>query len=168
MNRINCTRCSIFFQSHAVYAESELTAVSGTRARLCRHCTQKLIASGHIRRCTRCQEYHSRGHRAPSCPFVLPLDRLPVWSYNVAPAGAHGRYVKLWRMAKTARAAEIEGGLVPREFEFGFGNYRTLAAWLRDTRKALNRRINEKAGVLTDSLGRKVMEGTPRCPLGRG
>lgn len=174
--RVNCTRCFIFFKSASVYREDELTAVAGTRARLCDNCTQKLIASGHIKRCNSCWEMHSRGHDTPTCPWFLPLAKLSLWAYSDAPAGTHGRYVELWRRCKAARATEMElesaargegKSFTPKTYEFGYGNFMTLAQWLRDTRKALHTRINLKAGVQTDYLGRKVIKGTPRRLLGR-
>lgn len=165
--RINCTRCSLFFGSHAIYKIDDLTHVAGTRARLCYHCTQKLLANGHIRRCVLCQQTHARGHRAPLCPLVLPSDRLSIWDYNDL-GKAHGFYVELWTRAKKARAAEVEGGLEPQRYQFGYEKFQTIAQFLAETRRALHTRINLKAGIDTDRLGRKTADNTPRRLLGRG
>lgn len=165
-----CTRCRTFFDSRAVYRAQDLAAVAGTRARLCDNCTRKLIASGHIRHCQACRQYHSRGHVAPTCSVIPQRRAEPLWSYGGARAAgtSHGSYVRLWRRAKEARAAEIEGGEQPRKHQFGYGNFKTVAGWLSETRAALNKRINLKGGVDADWLGRKLDSATPTRLRGRG
>lgn len=164
--RIDCTRCSVLNGSHAVYRVEELAAVAGTRARLCHNCTWKLLASGHIYDCPLCHACHSRGHVAPHCRLSLSFGRLPgapLYSYDAAPEGAHGCYVRFWLLCKRAVAEGVGEVSTGR----AFFPEKTAREALADCRKALHARINLKAGIDTALLGRKVVGQTPRRLMGR-
>lgn len=151
-----CTRCTKFFDSRAVYAPQELTQVAGTRALLCRTCAQFLASTGHIVQCSHCPAVHSRGHRAPACDFRPRAERAPMWAYGSAPHGCQKNYVSLWRRCKQVREAEIAEAATPRQYQFGYGNFKTVSQFLRETRQALHRRIGLKGGIDPDALGRKA------------
>lgn len=151
-----CTRCTKFYDSRAVYAPQELTRVAGTRVLLCQRCAQFLASTGHIVKCPHCLAVHSRGHRTPGCDFRPQAARTPAWAYVSAPHGCQKNYVVLWQRCKLVRAAEIAEGSKPQQYQFGYGNFKTVAQFLRDTRQALHRRINLKDGIDPDALGRKA------------
>jgi hypothetical protein len=63
----------------------------------------------------------------------------PLWKYE---GGPHGAYVLLWRQARAAGRGGYGDATIPRTWPA-----QTVNEFLRETRAALHRRINLKAGI---------------------